>query len=83
MSIGNTIACCLLALVVGGCVGFLARMHTLQDTVLAAMAYRAEAAENYYAIQTSQMLAQLDKEERTKRPGPGTGDRKNQKKGEK
>lgn len=68
MSTGNLICCCFFALVVGGCVGFLARMHTLQDQVLAALAYRAAAQENYYATQTRQMLAQLDKEERTPRP---------------
>lgn len=68
MTIANCIGCCLVALVIGGCIGFLARMHTLQDTVLAAMAYRAAAEESYYDTQHRQMLAQLDKEERTPRP---------------
>ncbi len=66
MSIPHLIACCFLALVVGGCVGFLGRMHTLQDRVLAAMAYRAEAERSYFDTKTDQMLAQLDKEERTR-----------------
>lgn len=67
MSIPHLIACCFLALVVGGCVGFLGRMHTLQDRVLAAMAYRAEAERSYFNTKTDQILAQLDKEERTPR----------------
>lgn len=61
MTISNVIGCCLIAMVIGVCLGFMARMHTMQDAILSAMAYRAEAQESYYNAQTDQILAQMDK----------------------
>lgn len=61
MKITDAAACALLAFVVGGCIGFLIRMHTAGDRATRAIADRYLAEREYLDAERRALLLEIDR----------------------